>query len=384
MIEIDVVLARQGFELNAAFESESRALALFGESGAGKSTLLMLMAGLLRPDRGRIAVNGEVFVDVARGLWRKPRHRRVGLVFQDAMLFPHLSVQANLDYGRPPAHDRRVDAGALVELLGIGALLARRPGDLSGGERQRVAIGRALLAEPALLLLDEPLASLDVARRAEIMPYLTRLRERFDIPLVYVSHAIEEVVRLVDQVVRLEAGRVTEVCGIDDFVVAQRGGDPGFGDVSVVRAEVVAYDPVYQMTELSHPAGRIGLPGRVGDPGRPYRVLVRATDVALAVSRPRDTSHRTVLMARISGMARGEGPLVRVMLELQGRGRLMAPITRQAADAMAIDVGDRVFALAKATAMDDRAFAIPRGGAAGTERRQSPAKACRRVPHRSC
>lgn len=373
MIDIDVTLARNGFALAVNFNTDSRALALFGESGAGKSTVLMLMAGLLRPDSGRIVIDGQVFVDTERGIWREPRRRRVGLVFQDAMLFPHLSVQANLDYGRPRPHDRRIDARALIELLGIGALLDRRPVALSGGERQRVAIGRALLAEPALLLLDEPLASLDAARRAEIMPYLARLRERFDVPLVYVSHAIEEVVRLVDDVVCLERGKVTDMRAIDDFVLVRGHADPGaaaradsaFGDVSVVRAEVVAYDPRYQMTELAHPAGRIGLPGRVGEPGQPYRMLVRATDVALAVSRPRDTSHRTVLEARIAGMTRTEGPLLRVMLELRGQGRLMALITRQAADAMAIDTGDRVYALAKATAIDDRAFAMAPGGRRG-------------------
>lgn len=357
MIEFDARLARAGFELNASFSSASRSLALFGPSGAGKSTVLALLAGLERPDSGRIVVNGKLFVDTVNDAWMPARRRRIGLVFQDAMLFPHLSVKSNLNYGRPRGDGPRVDFEEVVALLGIESLLARKPRALSGGEKQRVAIGRALLAEPDLLLLDEPLASLDLARRGEILPYLIALRDNVKVPMVVVSHALEEVVRLAEDVVSLEAGEVVDVSPVADFIFARRSDEPGFGDVAVLQATISSYDADDQMTSLSHPAGRISLPGQLGNPGQDYRVLVRATDVALAVSRPRDVSHRTVLRARIIEMRRSTGPLVRVTLALEGHGRLMSLITRQAVDALAIDVGDQVFAMTKATAIDDRAFA---------------------------
>ncbi len=359
MIAFDARLKRPAFSLDVTFESDSSALALFGPSGAGKTTVLSLLAGLERPDSGRIVVNDQVFCDVDAGLFLPARKRRIGLVFQDAMLFPHMSVRANLDYGRRASARSRHGASfdEIVGLLGIASLLDRKPGALSGGEKQRVAIGRALLSDPALLLLDEPLASLDLARRAEIMPYLTALRDSVKVPIVIVSHALEEVVRLAEDVVSLDDGRVVDVSPVADFVFNLRRDEPGFSDVAVLEAEVLDFDPNDQMTTLIHPAGRISLPGSMGEPGRPFRVLVRATDVALAVSRPRDVSHRTVLRARITEMQRGTGPLVRVTLALEGHGRLMSLITRRAVNALAIDVGDQVFAMTKATAIDDRAFA---------------------------
>ncbi|MGH1360102.1 MAG: molybdenum ABC transporter ATP-binding protein [Burkholderiaceae bacterium] len=362
MIQFDAQLRRGNFQLDAAFSSDSRSLALFGPSGAGKSTVLTLLAGLERPDSGRIVFNGQVFCDVSADRYLPARKRRIGLVFQDAMLFPHLSVRSNLSYGRSrwsakPSAREQISFDEVVELLGIEPLLERKPGALSGGERQRVAIGRALLSDPDLLLLDEPLASLDLARRAEIMPYLIALRDNVQVPLVIVSHALEEVVRLAEDVVSLDQGKVVSVSPVAEFVFGLRSDEPGFSDVAVLQAEVMRFDPDDQMTTLAHPAGRISLPGKLGEPGQPYRVLVRATDVALAVARPRDVSHRTVLRARITGMQRGAGPLVRVTLALEGQGRLMSLITRQAVNALAIDVGDQVFAMTKATAIDDRAFA---------------------------
>lgn len=357
MIEFSAKWQRGSFSLDVQFKSDSRALALFGPSGAGKSSVLNLLAGLERPDIGSIRFNDRVFCDTVSGQWMPARQRRIGLVFQDATLFPHMSVTANLNYGRPKASQRQVNFDDIVQLLGIEQLLERKPRALSGGEKQRVAIGRALLAEPQLLLLDEPLASLDLARRAEIMPYLMSLRDQVRVPIVLVSHALEEVVRLAENVVCLESGKVVQVSPVNDFVFGLRPNEPGFGDIAVLQAQVDRFDAEYQMTQLFHPAGRISLPGRMGEPGSSFRVLVRATDVALAVSRPRDVSHRTVLRATITDMAREHGPLVRVSLALEGYGRLTSLITRQAADALAIDVGDQVFAMVKATAIDDRAFA---------------------------
>jgi molybdate transport system ATP-binding protein len=205
------------FAVNVAFTSESGVTALFGPSGAGKSTIVNMIAGLIKPDRGRIALNGDVVFDAAAGINLPTWRRRIGYVFQEGRLFPHFSVRLNLDYGRwmsGEAADPAAFAHA-VELLDIGHLLDRRPGKLSGGERQRVAIGRALLMRPRLLLLDEPLASLDAARKQDIVPYLMRLRDEAKVPMIYVSHDAAEVTRIATHVVRLDGGKVAATGGVE-------------------------------------------------------------------------------------------------------------------------------------------------------------------------
>jgi molybdate transport system ATP-binding protein len=205
------------FSLDASFSSESPATALFGPSGAGKTTVINLIAGLLKPDRGRIALDDEILFDDAKRVDLPAWRRRIGYVFQEGRLFPHLSVRHNLDYGRwMGGYANRFDTfSRVIEMLDIGNLLDRRPGKLSGGERQRVAVGRALLMQPRLLLLDEPLASLDAARKREILPYLERLRDEAQVPIIYVSHNAVEVKRIVSRVVRLEAGRVVSSGGVE-------------------------------------------------------------------------------------------------------------------------------------------------------------------------
>lgn len=209
-LEVDVRKRLGVFSLEAAFASAGRLTAVWGPSGSGKTSLVNLIGGLDRPDAGRIAVDGRVLVDTARGVFVPKHRRRIGYVFQDARLFPHLTVAQNLGYGRffAPRGERYVEFGAVVDLLGISALLARRPGLLSGGERQRVAIGRALLASPRLILMDEPLASLDDRRKAEILPFIERLRDAMRIPIVYVSHALGEVARLATDIVMMDGGRL--------------------------------------------------------------------------------------------------------------------------------------------------------------------------------
>ena len=217
MLAVDVEKHLRDFSLTAKFESAAGVTALFGPSGAGKSTLVNLIAGLLTPDRGRIALDDTVLFDSARGVNVPPHRRRIGYVFQEGRLFPHMSVARNLEYGRRMwglAHDEG-ETGRIVAMLGIGHLLKRRPGNLSGGERARVAIGRALLMRPLLLLLDEPFASLDAARKAEILPYLDRLRDQTHVPMVYVSHHAVDVRRLATAVVRIESGRVVASGGIE-------------------------------------------------------------------------------------------------------------------------------------------------------------------------
>jgi molybdate transport system ATP-binding protein len=217
LLFLDVEKRLGDFRLAARFETEARVTALFGPSGAGKTTIINMIAGLLAPDRGRIMYRGKLLFDAAGKVNLPPHRRRFGYVFQDGRLFPHLTVRGNLEYGRRMYRLKR-DPGELervVAMLDIAHLADRRPGKLSGGERQRVAIGRALLMRPQLLLLDEPLASLDAARKAEIMPYLERLRDEAGVPMIYVTHQAEDARRLASMVVRVEAGRVAAVGGLE-------------------------------------------------------------------------------------------------------------------------------------------------------------------------
>ena len=216
MLRVNVIKQLGEFTLEAAFESEGRVTGLFGASGAGKTSLVNMIAGLLRPDRGTIAIDGEILDDTANGIHVPTWRRRIGYVFQDARLFPHLDVRQNLDYGRRMngLSDDAEQKKRVTDLLDIGHLLDRRPGKLSGGERQRVALGRALLAKPRLLLLDEPLGALDEGRRAEILPYLVRLRDEARIPMVYVSHDAAEMRQLATQIVLLQRGRVNSFGGV--------------------------------------------------------------------------------------------------------------------------------------------------------------------------
>jgi molybdate transport system ATP-binding protein len=216
MLRVDIAKQLGEFSLQATFESEGRVTGLFGASGAGKTSLINMIAGLLKPDRGTIAIDGETLDDVAAGLHVPAHRRRIGYVFQDARLFPHLDVRQNLDYGRRMNRldDDPVQRQRVTDLLDIGHLLERRPGKLSGGERQRVALGRALLSRPRLLLLDEPLGALDEGRRAEILPYLVRLRDEARIPMFYVSHDAAEMRQLATQIVLLQGGRVTALGGV--------------------------------------------------------------------------------------------------------------------------------------------------------------------------
>jgi molybdate transport system ATP-binding protein len=265
-LEVDVEHARGSFRLQARFTAAPGLMALFGRSGSGKTTLVDIVGGLVKPDRGRVAVDGQVLVDTERGVFVPKHRRRIGYVFQDSRLFPHLSVQRNLLYGRwfnrPVNHamggGAAADLASVVELLGIGPLLERQPASLSGGEKQRVAIGRALLAHPQLLLMDEPLASLDEARRAEILPYIERLRDEAGVPILYVSHSVAEVARLATTVVILTEGKVTAVGPVGDILSQADSGDAG----SVLEAVVDRHDESFQLTVLATPAGELQVPRR--------------------------------------------------------------------------------------------------------------------------
>jgi len=358
MIAVDVALTRGEFSLEAAFESKARILALHGPSGSGKTTLAHLVAGLAAPDAGRIAVNGARLVDTAQRLNVPPEKRRIGLVFQDALLFPHLDVKMNIVFGRffTPKTERRVPFDAVVETLGVGHLLRRRAGSLSGGERQRVGLARALLCSPRLLVMDEPMASLDYDRRQEIMTLIERLRDEFSIPILLVSHAADEILRLADEVVSLDRGRiVAQGLPSETLAAASRHVEGGrFSVVSAIEAHVGAYDAHFGVTRLRHPAGEIIVAAHVANGDRRVRLLINATHVALAYRKPEDTSIRTALLGRIAAIDEDASPFAFVRLELEGGGRLVSAATRLSVAEMNLSVGAQVYALVKSVALDER------------------------------
>jgi molybdate transport system ATP-binding protein len=364
MIEVDVALKIKSFDLDVAFQNGEGITALFGRSGSGKSLTLDLIAGLRRPDSGTIKLDGRVLVDRKRGTFVAPHRRRIGVVFQDSHLFPHLSVRRNLRFGRwfAPRGERGIDFNSVVEILAIGELLSRHPARLSGGERQRVAIGRALLCGPRLLLFDEPLAALDMERKLEILPLIERLRDEFAVPIVYVSHAIEEVARLANKIVVLDAGRVKAIGGPGEVFGALGRGSPWprFDRISVLSMKVCGENAAYGLTELEHPGGTVWLAGPAGPLGGQVRIIVKATDVVLATRPPHDLSVRSSLRGQIGSIEKN-GPLAAVEIVLEGEGRLYAVTTRHALDELGLDRGARLFALIKTSALDERQVAaMPR------------------------
>lgn len=365
MIEVDVRRGVGAFSLDVAFRNDGGVTALFGKSGSGKSLTLGIVAGLMRPDAGFVRLDGETLVDVAAGVFTPASRRRIGLVFQDAHLFPHLSVRQNLLYGRwfAPRDARRIDIEPVIETLGIGDLLSRPPARLSGGERQRVAIGRALLSCPRLLLFDEPLAALDMARKLEILPLIERVRDEFKVPIVYVTHAVEEVVRLATNVVILEAGRV-KFAGDPASAFSRLASAPAedrFDVASVLTGRVTDRPAWHGLSALEHPAGTIWVAGVARPPGAEMRVIVRSTDVVLSLNRPADTSLRSVLSGSVAAV-KLDALLATVEIELTGGGHLLASITRGSLEELSLTAGATVYALFKTAALDERSLA---GTAAG-------------------
>ncbi len=274
MLQVQVHRHIGTFDLDVRLDVEAHEiLAVHGPSGSGKTTLINLIAGLQRPDGGRIVVDGRVLFDSAERINVRPEARRVGYVFQDYRLFPHMSVASNLGYGRHSGRSR-VDFDEVVDLLDIRGLLRRRPRSLSGGESQRVAIGRALLSGPSLLLMDEPLASIDPERKAEILPFIRRLRDTFALPIVYVSHAAEEIAQIADRSIRIENGRLTA----SEPVLPP--GNPTMPDTGLrLIAEVLGHDTGTGLTVLGSSLGRLFVPRRSEPPGTKVQVVVGATAI---------------------------------------------------------------------------------------------------------
>jgi molybdate transport system ATP-binding protein len=360
MLEVDIEHRLGAFELDIHFRSGRDLTALFGRSGSGKTSVVNAIAGLIRPQRGRIAVDGSVLVDTDCRI-RAPAHRRrVGYVFQEGRLFPHLTVRQNLLFGRwfasGPAPAARLDN--VVDLLGIGSLLDRRPGRLSGGEKQRVAIGRALLADPRLLLMDEPLASLDARRKDEILPYIERLRDQGGVPIVYVSHVVAEVTRLATTMVLISDGRVRAIGSVQEVMgraeLYPMAGRFEAGAVLAVR--VAAHDPRWGLTELAGAFGKLTVPRLHAPVGTALRVRIRARDVILAATPPTGTSALNILAGRVEALVPIEEAALEVQLRLGDDERLLARVTRRSGASLGLAPGGEIFALIKTVAIDRRSL----------------------------
>jgi molybdate transport system ATP-binding protein len=357
VIDVEIRYRVGDFLLDAGFRATAPVVALFGRSGSGKTTLVNALAGVLRPDQGRIVVDDVLLFDRERGIDVPPERRRVGYVFQDALLFPHLSVRKNLYYGyrMVAAPERYVDPARVIDLLGLGALLERAPSQLSGGEKQRVAIARALLASPRLLLLDEPLASLDTQRKDEILHYIGRLRDEFRIPIVYVSHSIEEVTTLAESVVLLTQGKTVAVGGVRE-IMARLDLHPLTGRHeagTLIEAQVKAHDNGYQLTTFAFDGGELVVPGIRGDIGEHARIRIRARDVSLATERPTHVSTLNVLEGTVAEISQETGAIAEVKLVI-GAAEVRARVTRRAVAQLGLAPGVRAFALVKSVAFDQR------------------------------
>ena len=348
MLEARLSHAFAGFRLEVDFTVPPGITALFGRSGAGKTTVVQAIAGLLRCDGARVVLDGRTLD--GDGVHLPPHQRQIGYVFQEPRLFPHLSVRQNLTYAQRFHRRPGLNLGEVVDLLDIGPLLQRRPRSLSGGERSRVAIGRALLAAPRLLLLDEPLAALDGTIKAEILPCLERLRDEVALPMIYVSHALPEVARLATSIVVLERGRVLGA-GPTEAVLADPGLVPamGLGDAgAVITARVCGHEDGLAVLETA--AGRLFVPGLAAREGQTVRLRIPAQDVILARNRPEGLSALNILAAEVLSLTPVEGAAVLVALRLVDQS-ILARITERSVQAMGLQVGHPCFAILKSVAM---------------------------------
>lgn len=346
MIEIAIKQRLGGFKLDAEFQAPAGVTAIFGPSGSGKTSIVNAVAGLSTPAAGRIRISDTTLYDRDMRIDLAPQQRRIGYVFQDARLFPHMSVLRNLRYGGNHEEAR------IIEVLGLADLLERMPAGLSGGEQQRVALGRAMMCDPQLLLMDEPLAALDAARKAEILPYFERLRDELKTPILYVSHDVSEVARLATTLVVIDAGKVA-ISGPLGQVLSQPDAVPLLGvraAGAVISTKVAGRLLDDGLTELRFSGGRLMLPGILGVLGQTVRIRIPAQDVILATERPSGISALNVLAVTITQVSQGRGPGVAVRLQA-GDDHLLARVTRRSAQRMNLAVGQHIFAIIKATAV---------------------------------
>ncbi len=367
MLRVSALKKRDGFTLQAEFEAPTPGIvALFGRSGCGKTTLVNIISGLLAADEARIQLDDVVLADTRAGISVPVERRRIGYVFQDARLFPHFSVLGNLRYGlkrsAPLPARQSIAFDDIVSLLGLAPLLNRRPHQLSGGERQRVGLGRALLSQPQLLLLDEPLASLDVARREEVLPYLQALRDQLSMPMVYVSHQFEEVLQLATHVVLMEAGRVVAQGSLSEVSLCPElraiVGPDSVG--SVLDGVVSRTDPARAMADLQlGNSGTLQISLRDVTVGSRVRVQLLARDIILATEKPQGLSVRNTLQGTLSEMTPDEDAAVLVKVDIGG-ATVLARVTSDAASALSLRPGSPIWVLVKAVSTRGHTFRAPR------------------------
>jgi molybdate transport system ATP-binding protein len=357
MIDVDVEQQLGAFHLDVKFAAEAPIVGLFGRSGAGKTSVINAIAGITRPSQGTIRIGGALLFDAASGVNLPPEKRRVGYVFQDPLLFPHLDVESNLLYGQRLRADaeRFIEPTRVIDLLGLAPFLRRTPNALSGGEKQRVAIGRALLAQPRILLMDEPLAALDVPRKIEVLDYIERLRDELHIPIVYVSHSVPEIIRLADTVVVLSEGKCVAVGSVDE-VMGRLDLKPVTGRYeagTLLDTRVTAHDDAHQLTTLAFDGGELVVPFLGAAVGERVRARIRARDVSLALQRPVGISILNILSAHVRSIDIETGPIVDVQLAI-GVATLTARITRRSLNELGIHCGQELYALVKAVSFDQR------------------------------
>ena len=324
-------------------------LGVLGNNGAGKTTLLRLLAGLDPIERGVIEFGNSTWLDSNRGIFVPPHKRRIGMVFQDARLFPHLTVEGNLNFAADRAAGQLLPRTEVISALGIEGLLPRTPEGLSGGERQRVALARALMSAPQLLLLDEPLSAADMGYRVELMPYLRRVIDRFHIPTVYVAHTLDELTQLADQLLVLREGRCAALGSVTEVLVQLDLPEVASREQasSIITAQVTSHDLDYQLTSLTLGGQSLSLSGLVAMPGADVRVRVFATDVAIALLKPEGISIRNVLPALVTAIrVDGASPFADVLVAVDGQS-LRVRMTRASLDELNLTESQPVFALLK-------------------------------------
>ena len=355
MLSVQLEKGYPQFAIRAEFDADAGSIsALFGRSGAGKTSIVDMIAGLTRPDAGKIEIDREVLFDAAAGIDLPPEKRRVGYVFQNARLFPHMNVRRNLLYGATAAAG--ADFRQIAHLLDLQPLMNRGPVKLSGGEQQRVAIGRALLSRPRLLLMDEPLAGIDVQRRNEILPFLDRLRAEVDLTMLYVSHEIEEVIRLADNMILVSDGTIAASGAVED-IMSRLDLKPLTGRYesgAVLATTYEAYDAEFGLGHLAFDGGTLRVAGLEMDHGVPVRAHIRARDVSLALTRPADSSILNVFDGKIVEVTDEPGPQVDVLVDIGAP--IIARVTRKSAHDLALKPGQPVFTLIKAVAIDKRSL----------------------------
>lgn len=348
------------FGLDIAFEADKGVTALFGRSGTGKTTVVNAIAGLFAPDKGHISFGEEVLFDAKTDINIPTHKRRIGYVFQDGRLFPHLDVAQNLAFGGrfAPTPISSMESARIIRMLGLEALLNRWPATLSGGEKQRVALGRALLSQPRLLLMDEPLSALDAPRKDEILPYLERLRDDAQLPILYVSHAVDEIARLADNLVLIQNGQVAR-SGAAFEVFSDPAAVPilGVREAGAVLRAVIVNHSDDGLSCLAIDGGELLVPRVSGAIGQELRIRILAQDIILSLKAPDGMSTRNSLSVTIAEIREGNGPGAAISLQL-GQSRLLARVTSRAVADLDLRVGMKVFALVKATA-------VPRGNIGG-------------------